>query len=137
MVAEKLLLQFAWRDYWRQVWFAEGNAIFSEMEPPKVVIGHALLNDSVAQGHSGLPCMDGFINELLTTGYVHNHARMWLASYVAHHLKIDWRVAADWFEAHLLDGDSASKLLSWQWVESTFSSKPYFYNKREFKSIYG
>ena len=25
--AEKLLFEFAWRDYWRQVWYAEGDAI--------------------------------------------------------------------------------------------------------------
>lgn len=127
--AEKLLFEFAWRDYWRQVWYAEGDAIFSEMEPPKVAISHAPLNEFVAQGKTGLPCMDGFIHDLLAYGYVHNHGRMWLASYIVHHLKIDWRAAADWFEAHLLDGDSASNHLSWQWVTSTFSSKPYFFNK--------
>ncbi len=127
--AEKLLLEFAWHDYWRQVWYAKGNAIYSEMEPPKVAIGHEALSEDVKQGETGLPCMDAFINDLLTTGYVHNHARMWLASYIVHHLKIDWRAAADWFEAHLLDGDTASNHLSWQWVASTFSSKPYFFNK--------
>lgn len=135
--SEKLLLEFSWRDYWRQVWFSEGNAIYSDMEPPKVAIGHAPLSAAVAQGNTGLPCMDGFINDLLTTGYVHNHARMWLASYVVHHLKIDWRAAADWFEAHLLDGDSASNQLSWQWVASTFSSKPYFFNKESLSRFTG
>ena len=127
--AEKLLLALAWRDYWRQVWQVEGNAIYSEMEPPKVAIGHAPLSDDITQGQTGLPCIDAFVGDLLNTGYVHNHARMWLASYVVHHRKIDWRAAADWFEANLLDGDIASNHLSWQWVTSTFSSKPYFFNK--------
>lgn len=127
--AEKLLVEFAWRDYWRQVWYAEGNVIYSEMEPPKVAIGHAPLSDDILQGKTGLHCMDAFINDLLTTGYVHNHARMWLASYLVHHRKMDWRAAADWFEARLIDGDIASNHLSWQWVTSTFSSKPYFFNK--------
>jgi deoxyribodipyrimidine photo-lyase len=136
-VAEKLLLQFAWRDYWRQVWFAEGNAIFSEMELPKVALGHLPLSSSVTEGKTGLPCMDGFVNELLTIGYLHNHARMWFASYVLHHLKIDWRAAADWFEARLLDGDSASNHLSWQWVASTFSSKPYFFIKESLSRYTG
>lgn len=127
--AEKLLLEFARRDYWQQVWYAEGSGIFSELEPPKVAIGYSPLSDDVTQGNTGLPCMDGFVRDLLTTGYVHNHARMWFASYVVHHRKIDWRAAADWFEAQLLDGDAASNHLSWQWVASTFSSKPYFFNK--------
>lgn len=127
--ADKLVFQLAWRDYWRQVWQLQGDAIYSEMEPPKVAIGHAPLTDDITQGKTGLPCIDSFVNDLLTTGYVHNHARMWLASYIVHHRKIDWRAAADWFEKHLLDGDTASNHLSWQWVTSTFSSKPYFFNK--------
>ena len=135
--AEKLLFELAWRDYWRRVWYAEGDAIFSEMEPPKVAISHAPLNDFVLQGKTGLPCMDGFIDDLLRTGYVHNHGRMWLASYIVHHLKMDWRQAADWFAAHLLDGDSASNHLSWQWVTSTFSSKPYFFNKENLSRYTG
>lgn len=129
ITAENMLMQLAWRDYWRQVWCARGNAIYSEMEPPKVALGYAPLTEAVKQGKTGLPCMDAFIADLLTSGYVHNHARMWLASYIVHHLKIDWREAADWFEAHLLDGDMASNHLSWQWVASTFSSKPYYFNK--------
>ena len=129
ITAENMLMQLAWRDYWRQVWFTRGNAIYSEMEPPKVALGYAALTEAVKQGETGLPCMDAFIADLLTDGYVHNHARMWLASYIVHHLKIDWREAADWFEAHLLDGDIASNHLSWQWVASTFSSKPYYFNK--------
>ena len=76
--AEKLIFELAWRDYWRQVWFAEGNAIYSELEPPKVAIGHAHLSDDVKQGITGLACIDGFVKELHATGYLHNHARMWL-----------------------------------------------------------
>ncbi len=137
MQADKFVMQLAWRDYWRQVWFAEGDAIYSELEPPKAFIGHEPLTDDVKKGKTGLPCMDAFIQDLLTTGYVHNHARMWLASYIVHHLKIDWREAADWFEAHLLDGDIASNHLSWQWVASTFSSKPYFTNKESLSRFTG
>ncbi|MEQ1767366.1 MAG: FAD-binding domain-containing protein [Methylotenera sp.] len=135
--AEKILYELAWRDYWRQVWYLEGNAIYSELEPPKVAIGHDPLTQDVTQGKTGLPCMDAFINDLLTTGYVHNHARMWLASYIIHFRKIDWRPAADWFEANLLDGDIASNHLSWQWVASTFSSKPYFFNKENLSRYTG
>lgn len=127
--AQTLLTALAWRDYWRQVWYEKGDAIYSEIEPPKVAIGYAPLSDAIMQGTTGLPCMDAFVNDLLDTGYVHHHARMWLASYIVHHLKMDWRAAADWFEHHLLDGDIASNHLSWQWVASTFSSKPYYFNK--------
>lgn len=137
LAAENLLMQLAWRDYWRQVWETRGNAIYSEMEPAKVTLGYAPLTEAVTQGKTGLPCMDAFITDLRQTGYVHNHARMWLASYIVHHLKMDWRQAADWFEQHLLDGDKASNHLSWQWVASTFSSKPYYFNQENLARFSG
>lgn len=131
--ADKLLFEFAWRDYWRHVWYAHGDAIFSDMEAAKVALGDADLPDDIRHGNTGLPCMDGVIGDLLNSGYVHNHGRMWLASYVLHHRKVDWRAAADWFEANLIDGDLASNHLSWQWAASTFSSKPYFFNQDNLK----
>ena len=127
--SEKFVFELAWRDYWRRVWFEMGNDIFSDIEDPKVALGDKLMPDFIRQGITGLPCMDGFIRNLTHNGYVHNHARMWFAAYVVHWLKVDWREAADWFENHLLDGDKASNHLSWQWIASTFSSKPYFFNK--------
>jgi deoxyribodipyrimidine photo-lyase len=135
--ADKLLYELSWRDYWRQVWYVAGDGIYSDMELPKVSIGRAPLSQDIIEGKTGLPCMDAFIKDLLTVGYVHNHARMWLASYIVHYRKIDWREAADWFEAHLLDGDIASNHLSWQWVASTFSSKPYFFNKENLSRYTG
>ena len=127
--AEKFIFELAWRDYWRHVWYDKGNDIFSDMEDPKVALGDKLMPDFIRQGITGLPCMDGFIRDLTYDGYVHNHARMWFAAYVVHWLKVDWREAADWFENNLLDGDKASNHLSWQWVASLFSSKPYYFNK--------
>ncbi len=127
--AEKFVSELARRDYWRHVWYDKGNAIFSDIEDPKVALGEKLMPDFIRQGITGLPCMDGFIRDLTHDGYVHNHARMWFAAYVVHWLKVDWREAADWFENNLLDGDKASNHLSRQWIASLFSSKPYFFNK--------
>ncbi len=127
--AEKFVEELAWRDYWRHVWYEYGNAIYSDMEDPKVGLGDKLMPDFIRQGITGLPCMDGFIRDLTLDGYVHNHARKWFAAYVVHWLKVDWREAADWFENYLLDGDLASNHLSWQWVASLNSSKPYYFNK--------
>ena len=68
------------------------------------------------------------IRSLYDTGSMHNHARMWLASYMVHLRKIHWRAGADWLYGHLLDGDLASNHLSWQWVAGTGSNKPYLFN---------
>lgn len=127
--AEKLLFEFAWRDFWRKVWHLNGSAIFSDMEPAKVALTRVELSEDVKNADTGLDCMDAFIHELHAEGYLHNHARMWLASYLIHWRGVDWKAGADWMHDLLLDGDRASNHLSWQWVASTFGSKPYFFNQ--------
>jgi deoxyribodipyrimidine photo-lyase len=135
--AAKFVQELAWRDYWRRVWYALGNNIFSDIENPKVALGDKPMPDFIRQGITGLPCMDGIIRDLMQDGYVHNHGRMWFAAYVVHWLKLDWREAADWFENHLLDGDKASNHLSWQWIASLFSSRPYYFNKENLSRFTG
>lgn len=73
--------------------------------------------------------MDDFARELADTGYLHNHSRMYIAAYVVHHRRIKWQAGAKWFLLHLLDGDEAANNLSWQWISSTFSSRPYYFNR--------
>jgi deoxyribodipyrimidine photo-lyase len=75
-----------------------------------------------------VPVVDEAVRALYATGTLHNHARMWLASYVVHVRKVHWRAGADWLYGHLLDGDLASNHLSWQWVAGTGSRKPYLFN---------
>ncbi len=127
--AEKLLNEFAWREYWRTVWYAYGDAIMHDMQAPKVKLDFNELPDDIQSASTGLPCMDSFITELAEIGYVHNHARMWLAAYIVHWRRIDWQLGAQWMHDQLLDGDYASNHLSWQWISSTFSHKPYFFNQ--------
>ena len=131
--AEKLLTELAWREYWQRVYAAIGDGIWYDREAYKT--GHSAdsyakkLPDDIRAAQTGLACIDQFVTELHTTGYLHNHARMWLAAYVVHWRKVRWQAGARWFLQHLLDGDPASNNLSWQWVASTFSHKPYFFNR--------
>ena len=65
---------------------------------------------------TGIAIMDRFVAELLTTGYLHNHARMWFASYWIHEEGLPWELGADFFLRNLRDADPASNTLSWRWV---------------------
>ncbi len=127
--AYKFIFELAWRDFWRRVWWQKGDAIRADIEPAKVGLGQRTLPADIVAGATGLKCMDTFVQQLRDDGYVHNHARMWFAAYVVHWRKVRWQDAADWYYAELLDGDWASNHLSWQWIASTFSAKPYFFNK--------
>lgn len=131
--ATKLLNELGWRDYWQRLYAKLGNDIWKDQEPYKT--GYAAqkyadaLPDDIASGTTGLVCIDSFSRDLQATGYLHNHARMWMAAYIVHWRHIRWQAGAIWFLMHLLDGDPASNNMSWQWVASTFSHKPYFFNR--------
>lgn len=65
---------------------------------------------------TGIDCFDAWARELVETGYLHNHARMWFASIWIFTLRLPWQLGADFFLRHLLDGDPASNTLGWRWV---------------------
>ena len=129
LLEDKLALEFGWREFFHHIWHHHGDAILSDMRPalPGIRYAHALPDD-VREGRTGIAVIDRAVETLYQTGYLHNHARMWLASYLVHLRKIHWRTGADWLYGHLLDGDLASNHLSWQWVAATFSNKPYLFN---------
>jgi deoxyribodipyrimidine photo-lyase len=68
------------------------------------------------EGRTGIDCFDAWAAELVSTGYLHNHARMWFASIWVYTLELPWQLGADFFYRHLVDGDPASNTLSWRWV---------------------
>ncbi len=126
---DKLAFEFGWREFFHHVWAHHGDAILKDLRPALPGVAYsATLPDDIREGRTGLKVIDRAVHELYQTGYLHNHARMWIASYVVHLRKVHWRAGADWMYAHLLDGDLASNHLSWQWVAATFSAKPYLFN---------
>jgi deoxyribodipyrimidine photo-lyase len=129
-VQHKFIYELGWRAYFRHVWQQRGEGILRSLhEGPLPDQAYATtLPDDIAQARTGVPAIDEAVRTLYATGWLHNHARMWLASYVVHLRKVHWRSGADWLYGHLLDGDLASNHLSWQWVAGTGSHKPYLFN---------
>ena len=129
---EKFIQQLAWRDYWQRVYRRHPERIWSDIEPYKTGYNAdeyaTELPKDIAAGETGVACIDQFVAVLQQTGYLHNHARMYVAAYVVHWRRVSWQAGARWFLHHLLDGDPASNNLSWQWVASTFGNKPYIFN---------
>ena len=129
---DKLVFEFGWREFFHHVWAHQSNpdAILQDMHG--ATPWHGTYADTlpldIREGRTGVPAIDNAVRMLYSTGYLHNHMRMWLASYVVHIRKVHWRAGADWLYGHLLDGDLPSNHLSWQWVAGTFSSKPYLFN---------
>ncbi|XVJ68319.1 MAG: deoxyribodipyrimidine photolyase [Rhizobacter sp.] len=126
----KLVFELGWRAYFHHVWSHRGDDIFQSLRVGPLPDDAYLreLPRDIREGNTGVPAVDAAVRCLHDTGWLHNHARMWLASYVVHVRKVFWRVGADWLYGHLLDGDLASNHLSWQWVAGTGSTKPYLFN---------
>lgn len=139
--ASKLIQELAWRDFWQRVADAHPDWLWQDVEPYKTGFladtYATTLPDDIAQGQTDVACLNDFIHQLLNTGYIHNHARMYIASYIVHFRRVKWQAGARWFLQHLLDGDEASNNLSWQWVASTFSNKPYFFNLENVHKFFG
>ena len=82
--------------------------------------------DDAVSGRTGIDGFDDWARELVTTHWLHNHARMWFASIWIFTLRLPWALGADFFLRHLIDGDPASNTLSWRWVAGLHTrGKPY------------
>ena len=129
-VQHKLVFELGWRAFFRHAWSHAGDGILQSLHPgPRPDAAYAaVLPTDIREARTGVPAIDEAVRTLYATGTLHNHARMWLASYVVHLRHVHWRAGADWLVAHLLDGDLASNHLSWQWVAGTGSHKPYLFN---------
>jgi len=126
---DKLIYEFAWREYFHHVWSRLNDGILSDIRGPVWRGRYATaLPEDIREGATGVAVIDLAVRSLYKHGYLHNHIRMWLASYIVHIRKVDWKAGAAWMYAHLLDGDLASNNLSWQWVAGTFAHKPYLFN---------
>lgn len=131
-VSARLVQQLSWREYFHLYLSHHPHSVWQDIEPYKTGFTaneyeQALPHD-IARGETGVRVIDQMIAQLRQQGWLHNHARLYLAAYVVHWRKVAWQAGAKWFLTHLLDGDIASNNLSWQWVASTFSRKPYYFN---------
>ncbi|WP_083513548.1 FAD-binding domain-containing protein [Curtobacterium luteum] len=116
--AEKFVQEVFWRTYWKgwleqrpEVWRRYRREV-RDLLASELPDGY---EDAVA-GRTGIDAMDAWARELVETGYLHNHVRMWFASIWVFTLGLPWQLGADFFLRHLLDGDAASNTLSWRWV---------------------
>ncbi len=121
--AEKFIQEVFWRAYFKG-WLEQRPVVWSNYSADVAGLVERLGRDvdlldrysEAIEGRTGLASFDTWARELVATGYLHNHARMWFASIWIFTLELPWQLGADFFYRHLLDGDPASNTLSWRWV---------------------
>ena len=126
---EKFIQELAWRDYWQQVWIAKGNTINQDLKHPQNPVSNSSVSTSIVEATTGVDAIDNAIKTLYTTGYMHNHLRMYTAAVACNMAQSHWKVPAQWMYYHLLDADWASNALSWQWVAGANANKKYVANQ--------
>jgi len=121
--ASKFIDEVYWRTYWKGwlelrpwVWQDYRIALQAALNRTHVEAGLRANWEAACLGQTGIDGFDDWAKELVETGYLHNHARMWFASIWVFTLGLPWELGADFFLRHLLDGDPASNTLSWRWV---------------------
>lgn len=121
--AEKFIQEVLWRTYWKgwlelrpSVWAQYRAGLLRALDDTATQSGLRDRWEAACKGETGIECFDAWARELTTTGYLHNHARMWFASIWIFTLRLPWELGADFFLRHLLDGDPASNTLGWRWV---------------------
>jgi deoxyribodipyrimidine photo-lyase len=70
------------------------------------------------EGKTGYPIVDAAMKQLAATGWMHNRARMIVASVLTKNFGVDWRWGQEYFRAVLIDLDEASNNGGWQWGAS-------------------
>lgn len=127
---ESFIAELAWRDFYAHVlWHDPGSARRATRRAYELVPWR---DDEMSiaawrAGRTGFPVVDAAMRQLAATGWMHNRARMIVASFLTKDLLVDWRVGEAWFMRHLLDGDPASNNGGWQWAASTGTdAQPYF-----------
>ena len=103
---EKFVQEVVWRTYWKG-WLEQHPGVWTDY----VALAAKPAPDVPADG-----AMRSFKDELRSTGYLHNHARMWWAAWWCHQQGLPWAAGARFFFDHLLDADAASNTLGWRWV---------------------
>jgi deoxyribodipyrimidine photo-lyase len=118
---EKFVQEVYWRTYWKG-WLEQRPEAWSRWVEAVPRVRDSLSPEqrstleAALAGRTGIAGFDDWAKELVVTGYLHNHARMWFASIWVFTLKLPWEIGAAFFYEHLLDGDVASNTLSWRWV---------------------
>jgi deoxyribodipyrimidine photo-lyase len=112
--------QLCWRDFYHQVLAARPEAAHEDYRArgaPWAQDDDAL--QAWCEGRTGYPLVDAGMRQLRREGFMHNRARLVVASFLTKDLSIDWRRGADHFMDLLVDGDVANNQLNWQWTAGT------------------
>lgn len=122
--------QLYWRDFYNNILYFFPHVLGHSLKPNYDKI-HWHYNsgwfDKWCDGRTGFPIVDAGMRQMNATGYMHNRARLIVASFLIKTLLIDWRKGEQYFAQTLTDYDVANNNGNWQWVASSGADSQPFY----------
>ena len=124
--------ELLWQEYARHLYARVGTA--SRRSLRFTVAEH---NGAGGAGVGGNPwaspavCLQSAWSELVSTGWLTNQTRMWLASHWSVRTELGWRDGEDLMYRHLLDGSRAANRLGWQWTVGALTGKAYGFSRSQ------
>ncbi len=127
--------ELIWREFYQQVLFnfphADTGSFKKGLDALRWGSGSQAKDDALfaawCEGRTGFPVIDAAMRQLKTEAWMHNRARMIVASFFTKDLLLDWRRGERYFMQTLVDGDPAANNGGWQWAASTGTdAQPYF-----------
>jgi deoxyribodipyrimidine photo-lyase len=121
--ADGFVRQLAWRDFFGQLLWHDPRLAWTDLRPgPEMPATSGVPTEALKlwkEGLTGLPLVDAGMRQLKREGWIHNRARMVVASFLTRRLAIPWQEGYRHFMRHLVDGDPANNAGGWQWVAGT------------------
>jgi deoxyribodipyrimidine photo-lyase len=112
--------QLCWRDFHHQVLAATPSLPRRDYRPRRDRWSRSKRAfEAWQEGRTGYPLVDAAMRQLREEGFMHNRARMTVASFLCKDLYVDWRAGAWHFWDLLSDGEVANNAGNWQWVAGT------------------
>lgn len=128
--AAKWIGELIWRDFYAMILYRFPDSATKEFQEQYRDIKWSYDKAHIKawkEGKTGYPIVDAAMRQLLIEGWMHNRARMIVASFLTKHLQVDWRIGEEHFAQHLMDYELASNVGGWQWAASTGTdAQPYF-----------
>lgn len=128
--AAKWVSELIWREFYMMILYhAPDSATMEWNETYRGMVwsDNAVHLQAWKEGKTGYPIVDAAMRQLLEIGWMHNRARMIVASFLTKDLHIDWRLGEEHFAQYLMDYELSSNVGGWQWAASTGTdAQPYF-----------
>lgn len=122
--------ELIWREFYAMILYHFPELVEQEFQPQYRGLPWMRTPSRTAafiEGRTGYPVIDAAMRQLLAEGWMHNRARMIVASFMTKDLHLDWRIGEAHFAQYLMDYELASNNGGWQWAASTGTdAQPYF-----------